>query len=291
MGRLAHLRQTLGRLVAQPSCSCVVVDYTCPERSGEWVAAHFPSVRVVRLEGRTEFHRSEARNRGADLADAPWICFVDADVRVAANFVEVVRPRLQSGCFYCPDPFAEGTEGTFLCSRGDFERAGGFDEVLQGWGEEDNDLYDALEFLGVRRATYPVALLHHLPHGEDQRGRFHAIEPGLSHAINRVYRILKWDTAKLRGRLLTMPMRQNLYRTVREVVTTTLAEDRAGDLRVQLPYGIVPGGWTLPRSLVYQLVKDRAAAGPAAEPSRPRDAEVPEGGQPTPEPVTGDGGG
>jgi hypothetical protein len=87
----------------------------------------------------------------------------------------------------------------------------------------------------------------------------------VSHAVNRVYRILKWDTAKLRGRLLTTPMRQGLYRTVSDVVTTALAEGRPGDLSVRLPYGIVPGGWELPRSLVYRLVKERAPATPATQ--------------------------
>ena len=37
MGRLAHLRQSLPSFTAQPDTSVVVVDYSCPERSGEWV--------------------------------------------------------------------------------------------------------------------------------------------------------------------------------------------------------------------------------------------------------------
>jgi glycosyltransferase involved in cell wall biosynthesis len=269
MGRLSDLRQTLGRLAAQPGCSCVVVDYSCPERAGEWVAANCPTARVLRVEGRMEFNRSEARNLGARVADAPWLGFIDADIRIAPNVAETILPRLDPGSYFCPDPFAEGTEGTFVCSREDFERTGGYDEVLRGWGEEDNDLYDALDFVGVRRATYPVALLRHLPHGDELRGRFHAIDSRLSHAINRVYRILKWDTAKLRGRLLKLSMRQNLYRTVSDVVTTAMAEDKLGDLSVRLPHGIVPGGWALPRSLVYRLVKDSVPQSPEAEPSRP----------------------
>jgi hypothetical protein len=269
MGRLSHLRQTLGRLTAQPGCSCVVVDYGCPERAGEWVAASYPSVHVVRVGDRAEFHRSEARNLGASASDAPWICFVDADIRIAANFAEMIWPRLESGMYFAADQFSQGTEGTFICSHADFARIGGFDEVLKGWGEEDNDVYDAFGFLGIRRATFPVALLQHLPHGGDDRTRFHSMNPAVNHAVNRVYRILKWDTAKLRGHLLTTSMRQGLYSKVSEVVTTALAKGRSGDLSVRLPYGMVPGGWELPRSLVYRLVREHVADSPEGEKRRP----------------------
>src|SRR5262249_21189057 len=99
MGRLADLHQTLGRFVAQPDCSCVVVDYSCPERSGEWVAANYPSVRVVRVEGRAEFQRAEACNLGAAAADAHWLCFTDADIQIAPNFAQAIFPRLEAGCY------------------------------------------------------------------------------------------------------------------------------------------------------------------------------------------------
>jgi glycosyltransferase involved in cell wall biosynthesis len=235
MDRLAHLRETLGRLATQPGCSCVVVDYSCPEHSGEWVEAHYPTVRVVRVEGRTYFHRSEARNRGAAVSDATWLCFVDADVRLAPHFAEALLARLEPGTYCCADAFAEGTEGTFACAREDFERAGGYDDALRDWGEEDNDLYDALAFLGVRRTTFPVALLEHLPHCDEARGRFHAMPPAVSHAVNRVYRILKWDTARLRGGLLTVSMRALI-----DLLEEPLSQYLGPGQRLQVVQGEIP---------------------------------------------------
>lgn len=44
-GRLAHLRRSLPTFVAQPDAEVVVVDYDCPERSGEWVEQTFGSSR------------------------------------------------------------------------------------------------------------------------------------------------------------------------------------------------------------------------------------------------------
>ena len=80
------------------------------------------------------------------------------------------------------------------------------------------------------------------------RTRFYPVaDKTLGHAINRVYRILKWDTARLRRELLTLEMRRALYDKVAEVVTASIPSGRPGDLTVHLPVGIVPGGWSLSR--------------------------------------------
>lgn len=254
MGRLESLRRTLGRLAAQPGCSCVVVDYSCPQGSGDWAEAHVPAIKLVRVPGRVEFNASVARNLGAAAADAPWICFVDADVAISPEFADAVRPTLTAGCFYrVPSPDG-GLGGTFVCARADFERVGGYDETYRGWGEEDNDLYDALEFAGVRPGLLPAGLMEHLAHDDAARIR-HYGDLTLGHAINRVYRIAKWDTARLRREALTVSMRQPMYDKVVEIVANWYQSGRTGDLTVQLPPGIVPGNGSLARSLTYRLTK------------------------------------
>jgi glycosyltransferase involved in cell wall biosynthesis len=257
MGRLSALRQTLGRMAAQPGCSCVVVDYSCTERSGDWVEAHHPDARVVRVPGQTEFRLAAARNAGARAADAPWLCFVDADVLLEPGFAAALAPALAPGAYYRAAPGDAGLGGTFACARADFDRAGGYDEVYRGWGEEDNDLYDALQFLGLDPRPLPTPLMTHLAHGDDERTRFYPVaDRALGHAVNRVYRVLKWDTARLRRELLTPEMRRAMYDRVAEVVTASLRAGRPGDLAVHLPAGIVPGGWSLSRSVTYRLAKE-----------------------------------
>jgi hypothetical protein len=232
----------------------VVVDYACPDSAGDWVESQHAGVRVLRVRERSVLNRSEARNLGARATAAPWLCFVDADVRVDRAFSRELEARLAPGVFLVGEPIREGTEGTFCCGRADFERVGGYDEAYEGWGEEDNDLYDALVAGGLRRGSFPSSLLAHLPHGDAERGRFHALEPRLSHAVNRVYRILKWDCLKLRGRPMDLATRRALHARVREVVLAHQA-GRGGDpLRVPLPAGIVPGGPPLERVLEYRLL-------------------------------------
>ncbi len=136
----------------------------------------------------------------------------------------------------------------------DFERTGGYDEVYACWGEEDNDLFDVLQFVGLEQRYFPASPLRHVPHDDDARTRFYPVtDKVLGHAVNRVYRILKWDTARVRRELLTLDMRRAIYAKVTEVVEASIESGRPGELAVHLPLGIVPGNWSLSRSLSYRL--------------------------------------
>jgi hypothetical protein len=253
MGRLGALRQTLGPMLAQGG-SCVVVDYSCPERAGDWVLAFHPSARLVRVPGQTRFNASRARNIGARHTTASWICFVDSDVVLAPGFSEAVLPALMPGGYYRAFSSDRGLGGTFICSRVDFERVGGYDEMYRCWGEEDNDLYDALQFIGLEQRELPERLLRHLAHDDGERTRYYPVtDRVLGHAINRVYRILKWDIARVRRELLDLDTRRATYDKVAEVVTASIQTGKPGDLAVRLPDGLVPEGRLLSRQLVYRL--------------------------------------
>jgi glycosyltransferase involved in cell wall biosynthesis len=257
MGRLAPLRRTLDSMVRQPGGSCIVVDYSCPDGAGDWVEANHPGVRVVRVPGQSRFNASAARNAGARHAEADWICFVDSDVVLEPGFTEMLLPTLGPGGFYRTWSDDRGLGGTFACSRADFERAGGYDEVYPCWGEEDNDLYDALQFLGLEARALPASMLRHLSHGDEERTRYYPVADRiLGHAVNRVYRIVKWDAARLRRELPGLDMRRSLYETISEVVTASIRSGRPGDLALHLPPGIVPGGGSLSRSMSYRLTLD-----------------------------------
>src|SRR4051794_25270027 len=224
MGRLWALRQTLGRMIGQPGCSCVVVDYACPDRAGDWVEKNFPEARVVRRPGRSEFSRSDALNVGASFADAPWLCFIDADILLEPGFSAAFLPTIEEGCYYRDGSWAIGTGGTFACSRATFERVGGYDEVYRGWGEEDNDLYHALEFIGIKQKFFPDGMMHHLEHGDEQRALFQSVDMDTSGEVNIIYRKLKWRAARTRGELLPFEARSALYDKVFRLVTDQTGE-------------------------------------------------------------------
>jgi hypothetical protein len=254
-GRLEHIRQTLPALCAQADCEVVVVDYDCPDGVGAWVRSAQPDAWVVRASDRPLFNISEARNLGAAAASGEWLIFLDADVLVSPTLTEQIAPLLSPGVFLLPDPRTDELWGALVVSRADFEAVGGYDEAFEGWGSEDLDMTTRLWLAGRSVAAFPGELLTSLPHGEDERTRFHAIgDRGLNVGVNSLYRAIKTDLLKL-GAELDLAARRRLYDDVRRAITapggpTTL---RVGFRQTE------HGGRSVSTSLTYEL---KAAAPP-----------------------------
>lgn len=240
MGRLSHLRRSLPPLASQPGADCIVVDYSCPEQSGEWVLANFPGTRVVRVEGESCFNLARARNAGAAACDADWICFIDADVLIQPSFSAEIAGLLRPGAFYRPDPFDALTWGTVIVARSDFERIDGYDNIIQGWGGEDDDLYARLQMAGVRPAGFPGHLITGIDHGETDRVKHYAIKDRLlSQRINALYIRIKADMSRLVGVPVPQDIRRSLYADLSRIVTEADAQHTSARMNIdlaQLPF-------------------------------------------------------
>jgi hypothetical protein len=265
-GRLAHLQQTLPCAVAQ-SLPCVVVDYSCPERSGDWVASAFPQVKVVRVEGESGFQVARARNAGAAAAATQWLGFFDADILLAPRFAATVGPQLRQGHFYRAMPVTRQVWGQIVCARADFEAVGGYDETYTGWGAEDDDLIQALFHRGRRLAGFDARLLTEITHSNEERTKFHSLQDiSLQHRINYTFMNVKFDMMRLLNRMITPEERKTVYDKIKQ---TLIAAQRNGSnapvvIEVPIP-GIAFDGppgeegprtrevSLLQRSLVYRL--------------------------------------
>ena len=213
MGRLHALRRSLGAMVGQGG-SCIVVDYSCPEGAGDWVVANHPRARVIRVPGQASFNASAARNiesaalptRPGSASSTPTSC----SARISARWC---RPR-------------SGPGGITARSR-----------AIEGWAVRSSVRGPILSGLavtmkctdaGARRTTIcttpssssdfearelPERLLSHLAHDDAERTRHYPVaDRVLGHAINRVYRILKWDVARVGRELLNEEMRPRALR-------------------------------------------------------------------------------
>lgn len=263
-GRLAHLKQTLPRVAGQPGLSCVVVDYSCPDGTADWVEANLPQVRVIRVEGENGFNVSRARNLGAQAADAPWLGFFDADILLDPGFASVVVPQLVPGRFYRPHPVTSQTWGSIICHRDDFAAVGGYDEAYVGWGGEDDDLIAFLALAGRQAVGFPAALLSEIPHSDEERTRYFDIKDRrVQSRISQVYLQIKLDLARLMGRPPLLEERRAVYDEVRRVITRVEDGNRLAPavVEVNLPASLVSTppqtGRTelsqLSRKLVYTL--------------------------------------
>ena len=218
-GRLAHLRETLPTFAGQPDAAVVIVDYGCPDASGDWVEANFPQVEVVRSPESPRFELARARNLGAARVRSPWICFIDADTRVEAAFSEQLKPLLAPGCFYRARSRNPNTWGTAVCTAEDFEDIGGYDEVIEGWGKEDEDLYARLVMAGVRCLSFPGELVHAVTHSDTERVAHYDLKNHwLNASINHVYCRAKIDLMLLQQGPLSLDVRKRLHTQIHAAV-------------------------------------------------------------------------
>jgi len=235
-GRLDHLKQSLPRMAAQPGTETVVVDYDCPDGTGDWVAQDFPQVRLVRVKGVEGFNASHARNIGARAATAPWLGFFDADILLAERFSTSVLPALRDGSYYRASPVTLQTWGSIICHRDDFFRINGYDEVYSGWGGEDDDLLAMLALHRITGYGYPAALLDEVDHGDERRTRFAAVKSRwLQSRINQIYLRAKLDLIRLHG---NPPTKQESRLIFAEIERTVLQADAAGNADCAINLGL-----------------------------------------------------
>lgn len=247
-GRLAHLRESLPTMLAQPGAEVVVVDFDCPEGTAAYVQEHFPAAKVVKVEGRPYFNNWEARNIGAAQAKAAILVFVDADTMLAGNFGAWVKGAIVSGTYgkmpsaldlavHKDDSVRNGSnrlEGLIAMPAATFRSLEGYDDQLQGWGAGgDTDLCDRLDFHQIKRIVIPEALVTRaIAHSDAERVRFHKLSISESHLIGLLYRTSKLSMMKLFSRELAREDRARLHALAVEAVRRRAPSQTGLDLLV-----------------------------------------------------------
>lgn len=182
MGRLDHLKESLPAF-PRP---CVVVDYSCPDNSGDW-ASRQPGVTVVKVPDQTFFHKSRALNLGAAKAlemGAEALAFLDADTLVKPGFVTKAQAKAKT-CWIA----ASGNNqlvGVLVVTREDYLASKGFDEAYRGWGVEDLDMRLRLNLLAkCSFERLPAEVLSSIPHSDALRTKNYTVKsPWVSRALN-----------------------------------------------------------------------------------------------------------
>ncbi|MFZ5676412.1 MAG: glycosyltransferase family 2 protein [Pseudomonadota bacterium] len=268
-GRLAHLKESLPAMLAQPGAEVVVVDYDCPEATAAYVRQHFPAVKVVKVEGRPYFNNWEARNIGAAQASAPLLVFVDADTMLAGDFAAWVTGAVTPGTYgkmpnalelavHKDDVLRNGAnrlEGLLVTPAATFRELEGYDHLLQGWGAGgDTDLVDRLDFHQHKKVVLPEALVTRaIAHSDAERVRFHKLSISESHLIGLLYRTSKLSMMKLFDRELAREDRARLHALAVEAVRRRSPSSAGLDLTVVS--NAVPGSnYTIEQRLTTRVI-------------------------------------
>lgn len=239
-GRLAHLQQSLPPMLAQANTATVVVEVECPDGTAEWVAANHPQAQLVRHVENGGFNLSRARNAGLAAVTTPWMMFIDADIVIAADFMEKVAPQLVAGRYHRFDS-AKGPSiyGSNIVETLAARKIGGYDEAFEGWGGEDTDFYDRLDVSGVSSLQLGSSVINRIiNHPTEVRTRFYRERNiALSQTTNTLYRVLKRKVARLSPiTQLDLPLRKTIYRVAQQAVErAAVAPDHAVEFQMELP--------------------------------------------------------
>lgn len=213
-------------MIAQRAHEVIVVDYSCPEGTGAFVAEHFPSVRVVPVAGQEHFSNWKARNAGAAVATGDVLVFVDADTILADGAIEWLSEQLPErtyGFFDSKTSRSFNQDGLRLASNqlkgfhaiptAAFRRAGGYDAVLEGYAAgADTDLEERLTLIRfVRHPLTSQIIASVIQHDAPSRVRHHAYPVRTSYAAGLLYRAAKRALLGMRGKVeLPLKTRESL---------------------------------------------------------------------------------
>jgi glycosyltransferase involved in cell wall biosynthesis len=198
MGRMCHLEVTLPHMLENFD-RVIVVDWSCPDKSGEYAASLGAS--VVYQYGERYFSSSRAKNCGAKLVTSEYICFIDADSFCMPSLRKQLDSLLEPGIMVLSALNADGSDvndtvGFLACQTEAFWNVGGFDESWIGWGNEDIHLRGKL-FLdeGLKVSRLNGMALGALAHSNAMRSS-NREEPIEKTAATNFYKLEAWFVSK-----------------------------------------------------------------------------------------------
>jgi glycosyltransferase involved in cell wall biosynthesis len=226
------------------------------------VAREFPAVRVVKMENEPFFDIARARNAGCDAATTEWVAIIDADILIVPDFQARLAPQMQPGVFFRFFPRKRGTSlfGSCIMRRADYLAAGRYDEAMQGYGADDQEMYFRLGLLGLEAVALDFDLVARVIEHDTAARIKYTRQPTMLHNTrqNAAYLLVKTTLLRLFG-IEGMPPEQcrTLYKLVGAVVNdANRAPDSPIHFTIDLPpdlAGIPVPAWKAQRRLVFDL--------------------------------------
>ncbi len=255
-GRLHQLLQVLPERQVD-GMRQIVVDSNCPDGTAQRLAEDFPWVEVVRHDDAGRFNLARARNAGAALATTDWLAFLDADGQVPSSEWSRWKGLVQPDHHFRMAIRRSSLFGSALVPKAFFVAIGGYDDVMEGWGAEDTDLYARLVMAGCAGAELGPHTARPVEHDDDMRTA-HYTEPDhlRSQRQNTLYSQIKQDLLRHFGtHHLPRESRQRLYEQVQAALASSHDGSAWLDLKLPPPAMVLPG-LSLRRTWHYELVRN-----------------------------------
>lgn len=185
MNRDAMLRVSLQSWIGNPLISEIIIVDWSSKKPITWAESFDSRVKVIRISNQKFFHLSKAINAGISASTAEFIMKMDVDyiLNPYTNLVEILQTALTEEDFMVCSGWIGDGAGTgalflkptngFLCApKKSFLKAKGYNEDLQGWGFDDDDMINNLKKLGLKQKVLRLSnglFIYHNPHTVDKR--------------------------------------------------------------------------------------------------------------------------
>lgn len=133
-------------------------------------------IRLIRVDHERHWWLTRAYNYAASFANGNWLLKVDADCILDQDFFDAFDPTHASLQTFGNLSLLTNNDtdfsgwGLFSVKRDIFERCGGFNEWIFGWGFDDIDLYERiLEIPNATLALLPKCGIYMLKHTDNMR--------------------------------------------------------------------------------------------------------------------------
>ncbi len=129
-----------------------------------------PSVRLVRVDDEPEWVLSRAYNLAFNRTHHNVVAKLDCDYIVKPDMFEEHEISAKSPWYYTGfylnsrDPNEVHLNGALLVRHDHFKEVGGYDERIQTYGYDDEDLYSRLEDLNIERRNVSYDYIGHISH-------------------------------------------------------------------------------------------------------------------------------
>ncbi len=263
-GRLEHLKRTLPSMLAQGNAEVIVVDFSCPQHTGDHVRQNFSAAKVVMVPGKAYFSNWEARNAGASIAKGDVLVFCDADTVLASDALKWIDKNIPKTCFgfFATEQSLKFKNGGDVISRNQlkgfqvvpaqsFKVLGGYDEVLQGYAAGgDTDLQDRCALIGVPTQELDAKIVEEvINHDNESRLLYHQSPLRLSYLVGLLYRRAKLTLMQIYHEVQTpLERRHELYQAA--LKASALLEQ--GKTEISITIEVDKQHIGMPRQLGYQ---------------------------------------
>jgi glycosyltransferase involved in cell wall biosynthesis len=174
--RAPVLRVTLNSWLVSPDVDEIVIVDWSSDASLIPITVLSKKIKLIRVDNEPYFHLAAAFNLAADNATHDIILKLDSDYLLNPFYpgVRVLQPPEKAfftGNFQHGGPFLSFLNGLVCVRKTDWQRVNGYNELMTGYGADDDDFYLRLIGSGLKRMILnpdPPAVLH-IPHENSVR--------------------------------------------------------------------------------------------------------------------------